>query len=134
MSHWAENYIGKAWVNGAAGPDAYDCHGLVRAVYRDQACIVLPVVDVDALAPCAVRRAMRDYDYSAWFTVPAPCVELDVVEMSLARRPHHVGIYLAVDGGGVLTSVEGAGVIFQTLSSLSLHGWNIVACYRRKTA
>lgn len=130
MSHWAETYIGKAWRNGAAGPDAYDCYGLVRAVYRYRRGVVLPVLDVDALAPICVRRAMRDYDYSAWQTIAAPAIELDVVEMSLAARPHHVGVYVDIDGGGVLTSVEGAGVIFQTLTSLQRHGWNIVACYR----
>ena len=64
---------------------------------------------------------------------PAPSRELDVVEMSLASRPHHVGVYLEVDGGRVLTSVEGAGVVAQSLGSLKLHGWNIVACYRRRS-
>ena len=132
MNHWAEQYIGQEWANGADGPDAFDCHGLVRAVYRDRAGIVLPVVQVDALAPMAVRRAMRDYDYSAWQPVATPSRELDVVEMSLSCRPHHVGVYLAVDGCGVLTSVEGSGVVFQTMNSLARHGWNIVACYRRK--
>lgn len=132
--HWAEHYVGKPWANGACGPDAYDCHGIVRAVYRDIAGVVLPVVDVDALNPRAVCRAVRDYDYSGWQEIAAPSQQLDVVEMSLASRPHHVGVFVDVDGGGVLTSVEGAGVIFQTLGSLRRHGWNIVSCYRRASA
>lgn len=132
--HWAERYIGKDWRSGAEGPDAYDCHGVVRAVYRERVGLCLPVVPVDALSPLAVRHAMRDYDYSDWETIPAPSRELDVVEMSLASRPHHVGVFIDVDGGGVLTSVEGAGVVFQTLTSLKRHGWNIVVCYRRRGA
>lgn len=132
MTHWAESYLGRPWASGAAGPDAYDCHGVVRAVYRDIFGVVLPVVDVDALQPLAVRRAMRDYDYSAWMPLAAPESEFDVVEMSHGNRPHHVGVWLEVDGGGVLTSVQGAGVIFQNMTSLRQHGWNIVACYRRR--
>ena len=34
--HWTAEYLGKPWRNGAAGPDAFDCYGLVRAVYRDR--------------------------------------------------------------------------------------------------
>lgn len=134
MTHWAEKYIGRPWENGACGPDAYDCYGVVRAVYLDQLGVTMPVLDVDALAPLSVRRAMRDYDYSQWQEIERPEQTFDVVEMSLANRPHHVGVYIDLDGGGVLTSIEGAGVIFQTLSSLRRHGWNIVSCYRRSAS
>jgi cell wall-associated NlpC family hydrolase len=126
-SHWAAEYIGKPWQNGASGQSAYDCFGLVRAVYRERLGLTIPTVAVDALAPLAVCRAMRDYDYSPWQRVDAPEREFDVVEMSLAKRPHHVGVFV---DGGILTAVEGAGVIFQRLASLKNHGWNIVSCYR----
>lgn len=132
MIHWAEKYMGKRWANGACGPDAYDCHGIVRAVYSDQLGIDLPVIDANALSALSVARAMKSYDYSAWIEIDRPERDFDVVEMSLAKRPHHVGIYLTIDGGGVLTSVEGAGVVFQRLSSLKSHGWNITNCYRRR--
>ena len=132
MSHWAEKYIGKPWANGACGPAAYDCHGVVRAAYQDRLDISLPVVDTNALSALSVARAMRHYDYSDWQEIVRPERDFDVVEMSLNKRPHHVGIYLDLDGGGVLTSVEGAGVIFQTLGSLRRHGWNITNVYRRK--
>lgn len=132
MSHWAEAYIGKPWANGACGPDAYDCHGIVRAAYLDQLDIYLPVVDVNALSTLSAVRAVCHYDYSEWDEIGKPDRDFDVVEMSLSKRPHHVGIYLNIDDGGVLSSVEGAGVIFQTLGSLKRHGWNITNCYRRK--
>lgn len=132
MIHWAEKYMGKRWANGACGPDAYDCHGIVRAAYSDQLGIDLPIIDANALSALSVARAMRNYDYSAWVEIDRPERDFDVVEMSLAKRPHHVGIYLTIDGGGVLTSVEGAGVVFQRLSSLKSHGWNITNCYRRR--
>lgn len=129
MNHWAEEYIGKPWANGATGPEAYDCFGVVKAVYRDRLRVEVQTVDVNALKTLEVARAMRDYDYSAWEQVVAPEQEFDVIEMSLNRKPHHVGVFV---DGGVLTSVEGSGVIFQTLSSLKRHGWNITNTYRRK--
>ena len=132
MTHWAEDYIGHPWSNGACGNGAYDCHGLVRAVYRDRLGIDLPVVNANALHALSVVRAMRAYDYSEWDQIERPELDFDVVQMSVSRKPHHVGVYLTIDGGGVLTSVEGAGVVFQTLSSLRSHGWNIINCYRRK--
>ena len=103
MRHWAENYIGKPWANGAAGPDAYDCFGVVKAVYRDRLMVTVQTVDVNALQPLAVARAMRDYNYSEWDQVAAPECEFDVVQMSMNKKPHHVGVYV---DGGVLTSVE----------------------------
>lgn len=133
MTHWVEtDYLGRPWVAGASGPDAYDCYGLVRAVYRDRLHIDVPPLCVNALSSLSVARAMRDYDYSDWLEIAAPEREFDVVEMSQAERPHHVGIYLLADGGGVLTSLEGIGVVYQSLRSLASHGWNIVQCYRRR--
>ena len=132
MSHWAASYIGKPWRSGAAGPAAYDCHGIVRAVYADQCGVLLPVVEANALSVRDVVCAMHRYDYSDWLEISAPALDFDVVEMSLHHWPHHVGVYLALDGGGVLTSVEGTGVVFQSLSSLKNHGWNITNVYRRR--
>jgi len=34
--------------------------------------------------------------------------------------------------GRVLHSVEGAGVLLQTVDSLAAHGWNILKTYRRR--
>lgn len=133
MTHWAEsNYLGRPWASGACGPEAFDCYGIVRAVYRDRLGITIPPLSLDAHKSLCVARAMRDYDYSDWIAIAAPTKEFDVVEMSQAERPHHVGVYLPLDGGGVLTSLEGIGVVFQSLRSLSAHGWNVVQCYRRR--
>lgn len=134
MIHWASAYIGKPWAQGASGPDAYDCYGLVRAVYADVAGIDLPIVDADGLRTLAAARAMRDYaDYGQWFE-PADVRELDVVQMGHARHPHHVGLWLDADGGGVLHSVAGAGVVFQRTPQLALHGWHRLNRYRRRPA
>lgn len=134
MTHWALDYLGKPWVNGAQGPEAYDCWGLVRAVYLRRRGIALPVVEVDAHRPLAVTRAFADpVLHGGWIEVDARGAlrELDAIEMSFSRRPHHVGLWVDVDGGGVLAAVEGAGVVFQRRASLAVHGWRILSVYRR---
>lgn len=132
MNHWAEAYLGKPWESGASGPQAYDCYGVVRAVYRDRLDIGLPVVTVDAQSARSVVRAVRDYDHTDWEEIEVPGRDFDVCEMTLAHSPHHVGVYLAIDGGGVLTALEGIGVVFQPLASLARHGWTITNSYRRR--
>lgn len=135
IEHWALHYLGKPWVSGAAGPEAYDCYGLVRAVYRDRFGLDLPAIEPGITTTLACARAVRDYaDYSHWDAVPpdAPRRECDVLQMGSARHPHHVGLW--IDGGRVLHCVSGAGVLLQTPSSLWVHGWNILNVYRRSSA
>lgn len=131
MMHWASLYIGRPWVSGGAGPEAYDCYGLVRAVYRDRLGIDVPLVDYDALSLMSCAHAFRHVDYGRYDRVESPR-ELDVVQMSQAVRPHHVGLWLEIDGGGVLASVEPFGVVFQNRAALRLAGWNITDLYRPK--
>ena len=134
MTHWALGYLGKPWVSGAAGPDAYDCYGLVRAVYRDRFGIDMPALDPGIVSTLACAKALRDYaDYGRWAPVDAPTADGDVIQMGCARHPHHVGLYVA-DGARVLHCVGGAGVLLQPLDSLRLHGWNILNTYRRRPA
>lgn len=120
------HYLGKPWSNGSDGPDAFDCWGLVRAVYRQRG-IVLPVVDVDAHRALEVRHAMRD-NMDGWNLLGKP-EDYCAVLMSASLRPHHVGVWIPNDGGGVLHSVEGAGVIFNRKLTLKMSGWNLLGFY-----
>lgn len=128
--HWTFDYLGKPWRNGAAGPDAYDCYGLVRAVYADRYGVQLPVIDTDATKLVACLHALRDYaGYDQWLHVSEP-EEGDVLQMGCAHHPHHVGVYVAP--GRVLHSVQGAGVVLQPFGSLPLSGWHVLEMYRRR--
>jgi cell wall-associated NlpC family hydrolase len=120
---WAVKYIGKPWAAGAAGPHAYDCWGLVRAVYRDQLGIALPVIDVDAMSPIAVRRALDGHEERSRWRAVTPPEPYAVALMSHGQRPHHVGVWT---GSGVLHAVEGAGVVHQSPASLAVHRWRIL--------
>ena len=64
-----------------------------------------------------------------WDVVYKP-IEGDIALMRQSRHPIHVGIWLDIDGGGMLHCMQGAGVVFQNLHSLALTGWKIENYYR----
>lgn len=134
MTHWAEPYIGRPWESGAQGPDSFDCWGFVRHVQRERFSRELPVIDVDAGRMRAVIQAFSAHpERDHWMQVDLPA-EGDCVLMAHARYPSHVGLWVDVDGGGVLHCVRGAGVVFNSLSALRYSGWGRIAFYRRGEA
>lgn len=128
--HWATALIGKPWQNGAQGPDAFDCWGFVRHVYQTQRGVVLPVLNINADQPLAIRHAIAGEKSSAlWQPVAADALaDFDVVLLSKAQHPDHVGVWAS---GALLHCIRVAGVVHQTRQSLRQSGWNLVACYRR---
>lgn len=126
MTHWAASYIGQPWVAGVS-----DCWHFARAVWRERFGIEVPVIDVDATSPLASRRAFRDGARNGWRPVTVPA-EGDAVLMGAGGRPCHVGLWIAPDAaGGVLHSVEGAGVIFTPGLRVRDLGYSILGFYRR---
>jgi cell wall-associated NlpC family hydrolase len=131
MTHWAERYIGIPWVNGATGPDEFDCWGFVRHVQRERFGRELPPIKVDADSIRDVARAFGSHDERAsWMQVERP-IEGDCVLMAHAKYPSHVGLWVEVDGGGVLHCIRGPGVVFNSLSALRHFGWGRIDIYRR---
>lgn len=130
MTHWAEAYIGKPWVKGATGPDAFDCWGLVQSIYAARYGLALPRVDLETYSPREVARVLAFHPERArWEHVESP-KEGDAVLMSHAMDPSHVGIWLDTPPGGVLHSVRGAGVLFSTRDALRMNRWGRLEFYR----
>lgn len=131
--HWANRYIGLPWENGAQGPEAYDCWGLVRAVYRLHYGIDLPVLDVDAMDVRAVmRRIGSETRGDRWTEVQVPG-DGDVVALRQARNPSHCGVWIESPSHGIsglLHAVRGAGVVFSSLAHLRIAGWAGLRYYR----
>lgn len=128
--HWATEYIGLPWVAGGRGPTQFDCWGLFLAIQRERFGRVLPEIPLDADDLALLARAFRDHpERRRWERVALPA-EGDAVLLRRSRHPVHVGVWLAADGGGVLHCVKGAGVVFQRLPELELHGWRIEGYYR----
>lgn len=131
--HWAIQYIGLPWEAGAAGPDAFDCWGFLAHVYRVHYGIVLAPVDQSVAdsyrATAAAMRDERKAQANHWDRIEPP-QDGDAVLLAHSRHPTHVGVWLAVDGGGVLHCVNGAGVVFSTIAALRAAGWGRVEFYR----
>lgn len=128
--HWAFRYIGRPWEKGAQGPNSFDCWGFVRHINREHFGVEVPIIDTDADDLRAVIKSMTgDSERSNWLSVTQP-KEGDAVLMAHCKYPSHVGIWLDVDGGGVLHCIRGEGVVFSSISSLKICGWGRVEYYR----
>ena len=131
-THWAFDYIGKPWKLGCGGPDAFDCWGLVVDVYRRLygkalSAIPAPKNNLKALILTIDKHPERQ----RWEAVSPP-QEGDIALMRQSRYPIHVGLWVDVDGGGILHCIQGAGVVFQGLEALEFTGWKIEAYYTYK--
>lgn len=132
MTHFALKYIGRPWIAGAQGPDSFDCWGFVRYVLKHEYRHDVPQVNVNAECLRDVLQAFRtDLAFRAFEEVPLPC-DGDVVLMRQAKNPVHAGLWLEIDGGGVLHCVRGSGVVFQNIRSLNASGWFLDSFYRVK--
>ncbi len=132
MPHFANKYIGLPWVAGQQGPDSFDCWGFVRYVLKHEYAYDVPRVNVNPECLRDVLHAFRtDLAFQAFEEVYAP-QDGDVVLMRQAKYPVHVGLWLNIDGGGVLHCVRGNGVVFQNVISLNTTGWFLDSFYRVK--
>ena len=128
--HWAQQYLGRPWAPGAAGPDRFDCWGLFRHVQRTHYGRDLPEILVDPLSVLSCVRAIDDQQHSGlWQEVEHP-QDGDAVVMAQGRIPTHIGIWIDVDGGRVLHAQQGAGVIASSPQALTSMGWTHRRYYR----
>ncbi|MDD4926928.1 MAG: NlpC/P60 family protein [Methylotenera sp.] len=131
-THWAEDYIGIPWANGAQGPDAFDCWALVRHVNREHYGRELPIIQVDAHDVDAVHDAFAHHpEKSRWQPVAIP-QDGDCVLTHKGEEIDHVGVFLDIDGGKILHALQGSGVVCTAPSVLKRMGWFPLAFYRFK--
>lgn len=128
MTHWTDAYRGRAWTK------EYTCGHLFVDVQREHFGLEVDIVDFDPLSVLSCVRALtrESAELGNWIKVDIPR-EGDAVQMSHAKNPHHLGVWIEADGGGVLHSLEGAGVVFMSRRSLRMNGWNIVAFRRHRS-
>jgi hypothetical protein len=125
--------IGKPYAWAAQGPDAFDCWGLTRACQREVFGRELPIVGSDATDLRALVRVIETSELrSVWIERAkgeAPAAG-DIVTMTHAHRPHHVGVWLDVDGGGALHALEDWGVCFDNRARLRMAGFGRLTFHR----
>lgn len=106
-----DKYIGLPFVSGARGPDAYDCWGLILAVYAEVYGIQLPDYDIGAEALRDITRQINTEMGSGKWTATNPDECPSVAVMAL--HPDHPGLvnHCGVNvGGRVLHTTFAVGV------------------------
>ncbi|CDK97874.1 conserved protein of unknown function [Magnetospirillum gryphiswaldense MSR-1 v2] len=127
--HWAAAMIGLPWSPHGRGPDLFNCWEFVRMVQAQHFGRGLPDI-ANPEDTLAMGRIFRDHpERRRWVKVDVP-QEGDCVLLRRSRHPIHVGVWLALDGGGVLHCAEDSGVVFQRPDALRLNGWAIEGFYR----
>ena len=128
MTHWALKYIGKPWICGK-----YDCWGLVQDVYHTELGIELSPIVTNA---SDLRQVFCEFAKETNYNDFRPITKLKnnaVVVLSQGKYPSHVGIWLDVDGGGILHNQRYIGVIFQKKTELNALGWKITGIWEVRT-
>lgn len=112
-----DHFVGLPYRDGARGPDAYDCYGIVAAVLKAVRGVELPDWHAEAAGPQAASRAISaalagevSGGRSVMVTEPA---DWDVAIVGSGMRPHHVGVYCT---GGVLHATRGLGSAWHPLN------------------
>ena len=117
------DYVGLPYREGARGPDAYDCYGIVAAVFAKRG-ITLPDFYQHGPGPMSAARAIDASVKGEIMGGRAERVEApedyDIAVVKGFSKAHHVGVVI---DGGVLHASRGLGAIWQTMGSfLRLHG------------
>jgi cell wall-associated NlpC family hydrolase len=123
--NWVRPYIGKPWRNGARGPDAFDCWGLLWHVYYFYLNTTLPIYPgVDAKDGELVARMVdaETQDFSTGWTEVSEPKEFDGVAMGRANIYSHIGIYTDGNGGMIVHANDGHKVVAMRVSLLRLAG------------
>lgn len=117
---YVNRLIGRPWSR------RFHCWTLVRLVQRDLFRRAAPLSPLGARPGShAERLALFDPAlYPDWRRAPAP-VHGAVALMSSGMMPNsHAGVFLALDGGGVLHVDDPHGCVFDGPLELTLRGWS----------
>lgn len=122
-------YIGLPHEDGATGPYAYDCWGLLRHIQQRYFGVEMPDAPIGDEAACLAMYE-EEMVSGRWRTVDVP-QHGDGALLRGGLLPH-VGTWLDIDGGGILHSLSGSGVIFSNPRNIKLLGFPRVTYYRLK--
>ena len=131
--HWAFELIDKPWAQGARGPHAFDCWGLLVWLYRHRHGVELP--DVPGADRFDFLRLFNEEiaHPTTWQRVAVP-FECCAVALGGTSMFHHVGYYLDTDGGLVLHACDGKNVIAQSVTGLKASGMQRIQYFKHRGA
>lgn len=130
MMHWASQYIGRPWVSGGQGPEAFDCWGFVRFVLMAHYNIHVPELNIPESQHEASKLMLTSSELNNW-TSDDDMSDGCIVMMARRTIPLHIGLCVKANNTvGVLHCAEPAGVLFQTLHGLRAAGFGRLTYYR----
>lgn len=126
-SHDANFLIGLPYEEGSFGPDTFNCWGLLYYVQQNYFKIQMP------MAPLGDAQACKELfntklSTGDWVRLEQPLHGCGAL-MRGGETPH-VGIYLDIDGGGILHAMEGVGVIWTPVYKLRSLSFGRTQYYR----
>lgn len=111
------SYLGNPWLEGATGPHEFDCWGLLRYIMRHHYGKIVEQIPLGN--PAAILDVVQGkLTYGEWVQLDEPkdgCGAL----LRGGSEPH-VGVWLQNDGGGVLHSIKGSGVVYSNKRDLKV--------------
>lgn len=118
MRDWVASVVGKPYLAGASGPEAYDCLGLVRAYFRDVHGKQLPDYHLNDPTEAGLAEFIKA---TQWRIVSGQPVTGDVMTME-SHQGKHVGIVVRSNEGlGLLHAagkIDKGSVCWQPLDTL----------------
>lgn len=120
-------YLGKGYRRDGQGPDEWGCWYLLRHCLSEHFDTKLPLAPLGDLRGCKELYSSRVRSGS-WVAIKEPLHGSPTL-MRGGREPH-VGLYLDIDGGGILHSLEGVGVVFTTIQACHAMGFCDLKFYK----
>lgn len=122
-----EPFVGMPYRAGSYGPDDFNCWGLLYYIQKNYFNVEMPFAPIGNEDACRLLFKER-IEAGVWAVTDNP-LHGDGVLMRPGSNPH-VGVYLDIDGGGILHALEGFGVVFTATTDLSFYGFGRVKYYR----
>lgn len=123
------DYLGKPWVMGANGPDAFDCWGLLEYIYLQEKNVHLPrYTNIDKSNRKQVVEQVKNSIQSTWKLLEKPVNFCAVGISNLPDRIYHVGCFLDTDMGQVIHTQKNIGCMIEPLHKITLN-WRYIKFY-----
>ena len=120
---FVQSLIGLPYVDRANGPSEFDCWGLFRYVQKNLFSRDLETIISDTMNIREIAYLFKNHEERKKWRVCEKPTHGGAVEMSHSRHPHHIGIWLDIDGGAILHCQPSAGVSFDPVLALKAGGW-----------
>lgn len=113
QKHWSHKYIGKPYVLGGQ----YDCWTLFREIQENEFHITVPLLGSESVDKWKAIEFSKRKEGCA-------------ILLTRGKLPHHIGIWIDQDLGGIIHAVDKLGVIFTPGDKIRANRWKIFGTYK----